>query len=260
MSEKEENFLHISGDKDFQKRSDSVFSSLDRLEPTRHEEDGDDPDNIRVTRGRRRRPNRVPDHVLHPEKWTKYSLEEDGTEEFSGVMPNDLNKHVARSFIAELEKRKQTGKEGTGTDASEMQDSGAVNTCQSDKHVFTKHVAESKVVPSPSSHGKQGVLMMPEYVVGQKPDKQKKKVTRDESQGSVKSQEKTVGITHLQVEQDEVEEEEISTTTLTTGENQRDSENKEVSNDTGEDKVTFVKRKHKERKGLRKHVKADNDD
>ena len=79
MNEATNEFLRIGGDAEFQGRSSSIFSCLDQLEPTLHQ------DEVDFKQTRPRAPMQVPDHVLHPNKWTKYSLENEGTDERSGM-------------------------------------------------------------------------------------------------------------------------------------------------------------------------------
>ena len=133
-------FTHSSGDLQFKSRVDAVFASLGDLEK-KHEERlptedqfaelvterspcqrlGDE-SSVSSARGRReqqsrrqnRRPARVPDHILHPEKWKKYSLEDDGSSSYASG-GDSLNRQVALSFLNDLRKRKSS--DASGSDA-----------------------------------------------------------------------------------------------------------------------------------------------
>ncbi|XP_065051336.1 uncharacterized protein LOC135681011 [Rhopilema esculentum] len=102
----------LSGvDAKFRARNSAIFSGLSDLEE-KHEQEvsKDDPfsENVPVKR-QPRKPQRVPQHVLHPEKWTEYSLEEDGTQQLckEGKIGDELNKNVALNFLEDLRKRKE---------------------------------------------------------------------------------------------------------------------------------------------------------
>lgn len=103
-------FIHSLSNTKFSERNKAIFGELSALE-SKHE-DGttkEDPFAESYTeKGKPRRPKKVPDHVLHPEKWTKYSLEEDGTAVLIGEGSKgvDLNKEIALEFISSLRERK----------------------------------------------------------------------------------------------------------------------------------------------------------
>ena len=111
-SSKKEAFIHSSSNSKFKERNDAIFGGLSGLEVMYDKEvPKDDPfaENYAERREKPRRPKKVPDHVLHPEKWTKYSLEEDGTSSVSNGKTGDaLNKEIAMNFIAELKSRRAT--------------------------------------------------------------------------------------------------------------------------------------------------------
>ncbi|XP_028394017.1 uncharacterized protein LOC114518252 [Dendronephthya gigantea] len=126
MADSRSEFLRLRDvDSSFQNRSNSIFERLGSLEQsnenytvrTELEIAGKQQRNQTGTRSRnsprsgsRRLPAGVPQHVLSPEKWTKYSLENDGSENFRGMNEHSLNKHAAHSFLADLKKRKSVGK------------------------------------------------------------------------------------------------------------------------------------------------------
>lgn len=102
-------FVHSSSNVKFNKRNDAIFGGLSGLEEKYDKEvPKDDPfAETYAKKGKPRRPHKVPDHVLHPEKWTKYSLEEDGTSAVSTGQTGDaLNREIAMNFITELKNRK----------------------------------------------------------------------------------------------------------------------------------------------------------
>ena len=105
----DEAFVHSSSNVKFKERNDAIFGGLSGLEEKYDKEvRKDDPfSEICAKKQKPRRPQKVPDHVLHPEKWTKYSLEEDGTSAVaSGKTGDALNQEIAMNFINELRKRK----------------------------------------------------------------------------------------------------------------------------------------------------------
>eukprot|EP00112_Aurelia_sp_Birch-Aquarium-sp1_P025916 Seg888.25 transcript_id=Seg888.25/GoldUCD/mRNA.D3Y31 product="hypothetical protein" protein_id=Seg888.25/GoldUCD/D3Y31 len=114
-------FVLPAGNAQFRSRNDAIFGSLTALEQ-KHENvtPKDDPfseaDVAEKQRRKPRRPAMVPDHVLHPQKYTKYSLEEDGTKSYghgaddgsrlSSSQGDQLNKRVALDFLKDLKERK----------------------------------------------------------------------------------------------------------------------------------------------------------
>lgn len=109
-SSNKDTFAHSLSNAKFSERNDAIFGGLSALED-KHEKEipKDDPfSETHTKKGKHRIPPKVPDHVLHPEKWTKYSLEEDGTAEIAGALKPgaDLNRDIAMRFIADLRQRK----------------------------------------------------------------------------------------------------------------------------------------------------------
>ena len=166
-------FLRLKNvDSSFQSRSSSIFDRLNTLEPsnenscssTENETAMKEQRNLNKDRknstnsnsGSRRFPSRVPQHVLSPEKWTKYSLEDDGSKEFRGLNEHSLNKHTAHSFLAAL-KRRNNIEEGSKANSETLKDS---------KLLFKKPEQKTDDPPSFSGVWKDGSYVMPEYVVG----------------------------------------------------------------------------------------------
>ena len=244
MTEKTDGFLQIGGDSDFQGRSHSIFGCLDKLEPEQKTEQSETGWKSRGARA----PKRVPDHVLHPEKWTKYSLEEDGTEKNAGMLTGDaLNRHAALSFMDEIRKRKENSNKSVELEA---------DVVMAEKHVFSKsaikHKMEVDEIP-PKSLLVDGVNIMPEYVIGQSPAKSPKTQSRAyPAKKTPHSPGDAVCLEHLK-EQDALEK----------GIDNVSSEiTKKISKSAGEEKqrATFTKRKVKARGGLREHKLSEDDE
>lgn len=239
MTQEKKDFMKIDGDAVFQNRAKSIFEGLDGLEPQKETESSSPRER---TAGKRRRPHQVPDHVLHPEKWTKYSLEEDGSEHLERLNPNEVNRQAAFSFLNELkDRRKSASKDENGAN----KDSSSIEN-KSEKHSFTK--ASERSTDSYSEErdsqgsSKQGVNVMPEYVVGQTKHQNKRK--RVETGKPAFSSNQQVGtevqINHLlQAEQESDETDQVESNT----EAQKS------------EKVVFVKRKHS--RNIRKHQSDD---
>lgn len=240
MSQEGDEFLHIKGDSNFQQRSCAVFSCLDALEP------GHDTKNESAEE---KRPPHcgIPDHVAHPERWEKYSLE-DVNEAVGGLSGDALNRHIALSFIDDLKKRKEENEEDKVLDI-EMKE----------KIVFSKDVIKHRMevdeVTTPTVHG--GVHVMPDYVVGQTPSrKSKKMVTVDSLYASQTSQQAAGGIVdlpHLKEAEPELEEE-----------NDVDSSKsgslKTVEGEKQSDNLLFSKRKSRDPHNFRKRERKETDD
>lgn len=168
MAAGEREFIRLkSGDESFQRRSDFVFAGLGSLEPS-----GEVLENVTLARREQRMvhsgrnatrlPSKVPRHVLCPEKWTKYSLEFDGSEAFRGVNEHDLNKHAAHSFLETLRKRKAEKIEPTQQRTEELSKNKT-------KISFRKpFVSKDKHSSHKSGKGewKNGTYVMPEYLAG----------------------------------------------------------------------------------------------
>ncbi|XP_031551506.1 protein TSSC4-like [Actinia tenebrosa] len=246
MSEKDSDFLHIQGDIDFQERSKSVFSSLDRLEPKNEEEK-------ELKKAISRRPHKVPDHVLHPDKWKKYSLEEDGSERMGKMNASDINKHAALSFLNELKERKKS--EDTSQSNKETADAVA-----KELHISfhkPKSTDNPKTETKRKSVGiqKDGVHMMPEYVVGKAklPAKSKKlETSMPKDKGK-----KDVQIGHLlEKEEEEIVDEDVKGP----GEGPYVAMEDTEKEDSKKEEVRFAKRKRKQEMNIRKHVKVSDDE
>ncbi|CAG9861276.1 unnamed protein product [Phyllotreta striolata] len=193
-------FVLKSTNADFNLRQKNVFDQLNALESGRNqtspsndvEMDTDEPDGHEAHTPRQQRSitkrlrgkesifkkpqnpvpknyiNRIPDFKKNPHKWTRYSL--DDVEEVS----DRSNTKAALSFLEELNHRKLT---------EPAEDEEATDLTK--KIVFKKQTRPietvsriSKEEPEKLTGGfKSSKVLMPEYVVGQKVKKDKKKKT-----------------------------------------------------------------------------------
>ncbi|KAJ8958105.1 hypothetical protein NQ318_006034 [Aromia moschata] len=110
--------------------------------------------------------NRIPDFKKHPHKWTRYSLDDVRDEDIS----DKGNTKAALSFLKELEGRKSADMECDQNNSDELPS----------KIIFKKHTTvvrpkddEDPETSKPSFRSSK--VIMPEYVVGQKSKKKKRK-------------------------------------------------------------------------------------
>ena len=208
MADSRSEFICLKNvDSSFQNRSNSVFDRLNSLEPandnssasieneTRRKKQEDA--NIKSRNisarsgGSKRLPARVPQHVLSPEKWTKYSLENDGTENLKGINEHSLNKYAARSFLADLKKRNAYKNSNKSLNCCENITTETRRNVQSDKVTANEQTLKTNVEndevlrseidtkflfkkPEPTIDmtstttgvWKDGTYIMPEYEVG----------------------------------------------------------------------------------------------
>eukprot|EP00117_Sycon_ciliatum_P021270 scpid60822/ scgid18695/ len=81
---------------------------------------------LSVPPGRKRRNNNThrstPDHVLHPERYTKYSLEENPEGPYAGLSDEEKNKAGAAQLFAEIRRRhdEEMAREDEGVDTSRV--------------------------------------------------------------------------------------------------------------------------------------------
>lgn len=212
--------LSIDGDDQFKTRSNAVFASLAVLE-RKHEQEviKEDPfaENLAgvgdgQTKRKNRRPHRVPDHVLHPQKWTEYSLKEDGTSIPGGTAGNlkgdNLNKNIALDFLHDLKKRKkiETGcgdssnAEGTsGKEGEEVQFHKPMNLKRKldqldDGDKNSMQCAEDEHWQPAASDSMQGnVIRMKAFEFGDKPEARQPKKVQSKSAAGVE-----LSLSHLE--------------------------------------------------------------
>lgn len=130
---------------------------------------------------------KIPDYCLNPHKWTKYSLEDVPNEDMS----ERGNTAAAVSFLKELADRREKTED---TDEPETS-----------KIVFRKNLLNSSNIRTAQFDPDEKIfrnskVIMPEYVVGQKIKKAKKK-----QQSEVRSSSKQLKLDHLLTGDDEDE-------------------------------------------------------
>ena len=257
MADSKSEFLRLKDvDPSFQNRSNNIFDGLSSLEPSNENSSASTEDESAVKNQRtpkrsrnnsRRLPARVPQHVLSPEKWTKYSLESDGSEGFQGLNEHSLNKHAAHSFLADLMKRKsvenshenslkcpenvtegnkpESGNQNIGieskradvkvkeneqTSKANSENSEVLDSQDDSKFFFKKPESKKDVTSSTNAAGvwKEGSYVMPEYVVGSARPKGNPQVSKSSGVKSVAGT-GVVSLGHLGVKSgDDVEMEE----------------------------------------------------
>ena len=113
-----------------------------------------------------RRPARVPDHMAHPKKWTKYDLSDDGSKnsDFEGLTSDQVNRKAAFEFLDAL---KHKDSETTPSDTSLPLKFKRPAKPRVVKEV-TSHGGSQSSVSGHSSSGGAAAVVMPEYVVGAK--------------------------------------------------------------------------------------------
>ncbi len=80
-----------------------------------------------------RRPTRVPEYLTRPERWTRYTLREDGTRpDIQGLNEDQINRHAALQFLDELKRRKTSESVGgnSAMDTDSKGESGAIPSIQ----------------------------------------------------------------------------------------------------------------------------------
>ena len=133
---------------------------------------------------------KIPDHVKHPSKWTKYSIEEDGSEKFAELTSDQVNSRTALLFINHM---KSQCSSATGTSSTLQKDNTLqemlthTRECSPDAQQISsdklknddtavhciKFARKSSKVNSdtfnditPKGKFTHGIYKMPEYVIG----------------------------------------------------------------------------------------------
>lgn len=118
-----------------------------------------------------KRPSKPPDHVLRPEKYTKYSLKNDGTAKLSaGLSADALNKKIALDFINDI--KQQKGKDEEITNSIEKSDDSKLRIKFSKRKPQETRETNSSSLFQSSHGGKARVMGTFEF--GQKQTKEKK--------------------------------------------------------------------------------------
>ncbi len=186
-------------------------------------------------------PAHVPGYLSNPEKWTRYSLSEDGTSGMQGLNADQVNAHAAFQFLKELEGRKASvcdysgsadrvgvdstrasRKVGFRTQVSKPRTSTQRQTGMTDgvqRSLSPPHVSHEDFGTSNYSNGGRGdsvlggsgVFRMPEYVVGGQ-KKKRCKHTRRQALGKERNEDgggdgdnarTVVNLSHLAEEEEE---------------------------------------------------------
>lgn len=163
------------------------------------------PDKTHERSRRQPREYKSPDHVLHPERWQKYSLED------TELSSDGQNKQAAFAFLAELRNRKSHREQHPEMTDYSPKFKKPKRKEQSDRDVRN----EMEGVERSSQSAPSGKLVLREYVVGSRRPKPRVVVKSLKSERSVKSERsakvETLTLSHLEDEdEDEVEDEEDS--------------------------------------------------
>ncbi len=229
---------------DFQSRVASVFGSLRHSikeevinSPLKSDpEDKDYPINVKniATRSnpnsklapvrtgcrhKRSNNNTIPDYIKNPIKWAKYSLKEDGSEQYSRLTSNQLNKQAALEFLSGLKSQHEASTVSDFHDAVETIND--TNLCEHNKIVFkrrTHRIVDSGLNSSTKCHPQQqqeenddkkqgkfigGVYKMPEYSFGLKVSKkQSTSGPLPKSDDKTSKHKNTIQLGHLEEECD----------------------------------------------------------
>ncbi|XP_034656425.1 uncharacterized protein LOC117893791 [Drosophila subobscura] len=141
--------------------------------------------------GRCLKPRKTPDYQMNPHKWKKYSLE-------YVDISDQSNSSAALSFLRQMDAQRETGAE----DDAAMEAGGKIEFKKKSKlNRNLKKLQAEEVddveLDKPQLRGSK--LVMPEYIIGQKPQKQKKTKPKDnQSRAAGKLQ-----LSHLEEEDNE---------------------------------------------------------
>jgi len=99
-----------------------------------------------------RRLTRTPDFVRSPDKWAKYSLADDGTNDLKGLTADQVNKHAALQFLDEIKKRKRL--EQSMSSSNVLQSSQPKPMEVSQKVVYSKPKTIFAIKKDPTDDGR----------------------------------------------------------------------------------------------------------
>lgn len=132
-----------------------------------------------------KRPSKPPDHVLRPEKYTKYSLKNDGTVKLSvGMSADALNKKIALDFINDI--KQQKSKDGEITTSIEKSDDLKLHIKFSKRKPQAETAETNSSSLFQSSHGGKA-RVMGTFEFGQKQTNEKKEKMRKSTSNNVSS-------------------------------------------------------------------------
>jgi len=93
----------------------------------------------------------VPNYINNPDKWKKYSLEDDGSSSLSkGRSADEVNTAVAVDFIQQLKKRKSLDEPHNGGSSNAEEDNTSSTSQENDSHVFQVPTLPTKQNTQPS--------------------------------------------------------------------------------------------------------------
>lgn len=170
-----------------------------------------------VTQGGGRRPARVPDHVTHPQNWTKYDLSDDGTQnsEYEGLSSDQLNRRAAFEFLQLRSKEEESRDQDTTPTSASSSRCGQLNfkkpRSEKNKDLKLTRKTVDEGGHQNTAHYQSGALRMPEYVVGSKQARDRlsvRKASQPEGEGVERtSSASSVRLSHLGSREEEEEEE-----------------------------------------------------
>ena len=147
---------------------------------------------------RRRLPPKVPDHVINPNKYTKYDLSDVSKEQLS----DRSNSRAAFDFLRNLKDHKSDADDiADRKEHQEMVQDGKISF---KKPIRNRNNEESGASSSSANVVHDGVKrVMPECVVGQKKPKSSDDTTTKKAKISTKNKQKSISLSHLDDEEDE---------------------------------------------------------
>ena len=148
---------------------------------------------------RRRLPPKVPDHVINPNKYTKYDLSDVSKDQLS----DRSNTRAAFDFLRNLKDKKSDAEEDNIADRKahqEMVQDGKISF----KKPMKKRNEEMAGASSSANVVHDGVKrVMPECVVGQKKPKSSDDNSIKKSKISTKNKQKSISLSHLDDEEED---------------------------------------------------------
>ncbi|XP_017040490.1 uncharacterized protein LOC108087571 [Drosophila ficusphila] len=142
--------------------------------------------------GRCLKPRKTPDYQINPHKWKKYSLSDVDISDQS-------NSAAALSFLRQMDAQREAEEDNESPDSGGKIEFKKTSKLNRNLKKLQQQEVEDVELDKPQLRGSK--LVMPEYVIGQKPQKQKKSKTKsNQNRASGKLQ-----LSHL-AEEDEQDE------------------------------------------------------
>lgn len=204
---------------------------------------------LRNKLNKERNKRRTPDFVANPSKWKKYSLEEDGTAQFSKNLSADqLNSAVALDFMKQLKNPKDSSEEEEmETDQKASSDNSFVFKVPDLPNKSTDSTETTAVC---KTTGSAGARVMETFQFGQKSTAKKPKVKHIDSNNSSNEEKKSSDIVSLDLLHPCGEEDE----------NVEDCTDDSKKHDEQEVVAVFMSRGKKKNRCIRKKTCEDEDD